>query len=170
MNARDKLIEATVECLTEFGHESCSLKRIAGLAGVNHGLVHHYFGSKESLIVETVRAVERRLHPEIESMEASEAREHLTSLTFLEHGWFFRYITEVIALGGKMPAVAEALRNVFRRRISDIRRAMDVEDENAARAVLCFILGLALYQQVDPDANLAAIFDSAIKRYDNKRP
>ena len=37
--------------LIKEGHRRCKIKFIADYAGVNHGLVHHYFGSKEELMV-----------------------------------------------------------------------------------------------------------------------
>ena len=48
--AEEKLIRAAGELLSEVGPRAASVRAVATRAGVNHGLIHHYFGSKESLL------------------------------------------------------------------------------------------------------------------------
>lgn len=50
VDTEDKLIRATAELLGEVGPNSLSIRVIAERAGVNHGLVHHYFGGKDALL------------------------------------------------------------------------------------------------------------------------
>ena len=66
--AEEKLIVAARDLLAEVGPRATSVRSVAARAGVNHGLVHHYFGSKEALLREgmkrlvhehAVRATER---------------------------------------------------------------------------------------------------------------
>jgi AcrR family transcriptional regulator len=54
--AEDALLDAAERLLVEVGHAGITTRRLAEEAGVNHGLVHYYFGSNESLLV---RALER---------------------------------------------------------------------------------------------------------------
>jgi len=54
--AEDALLDAAERLLVEVGHSGITTRRLAEEAGVNHGLVHYYFGSNESLLV---RALER---------------------------------------------------------------------------------------------------------------
>ena len=51
MDVKDKIIIAAGRCLLEKGSHASSVKAIATMAGVNHGLIHHYFGSKEGLFI-----------------------------------------------------------------------------------------------------------------------
>lgn len=46
----ERLIVAAAELLAEIGPRTVSVRAIAERAGVNHGLVHHYFGGKEALL------------------------------------------------------------------------------------------------------------------------
>lgn len=59
VDTEDKLIAATAELLGEVGPRSLSVRAIAERAGVNHGLVHHYFGGKDALLQ---AAMERLVH------------------------------------------------------------------------------------------------------------
>lgn len=49
-SSEEKLIVAAAELLAEIGPRSLSVRTIAERAGVNHGLVHHYFGGKDGLL------------------------------------------------------------------------------------------------------------------------
>lgn len=44
------LIDAATVLIAERGPNSVTVRMIAERAGVNHGLVHHYFGSKQGLV------------------------------------------------------------------------------------------------------------------------
>jgi|SRR5215217_5684555 len=54
--AEDALLDAAECLLVEVGHAGITTRRLAEEAGVNHGLVHYYFGSNENLLA---RALER---------------------------------------------------------------------------------------------------------------
>jgi len=54
--AEEALLDAAERLLVEVGYAGITTRRLAEEAGVNHGLVHYYFGSNETLLV---RALER---------------------------------------------------------------------------------------------------------------
>ena len=62
-DAEERLVTAAADLLGEIGPRSLSVRTIAERAGVNHGLVHHYFGGKEALLkAAMVRLVEEHAH------------------------------------------------------------------------------------------------------------
>lgn len=63
VDTEEKLIAATAELLGEIGPRTVSVRAIAERAGVNHGLVHHYFGGKDALLR---IAMERLVHEHFE--------------------------------------------------------------------------------------------------------
>jgi AcrR family transcriptional regulator len=54
--AEQALLDAAEQLLVDVGYAGITTRRLAEAAGVNHGLVHYYFGSNEALLV---RALER---------------------------------------------------------------------------------------------------------------
>jgi AcrR family transcriptional regulator len=52
----EALLDAAERLLLELGYSKVTTRRVAAEAGLNHGLVHYYFGSVENLLV---RALER---------------------------------------------------------------------------------------------------------------
>jgi AcrR family transcriptional regulator len=65
--AEEALLDAAERLLVDVGHAGITTRRLAEEAGVNHGLVHYYFGSNESLLV---RALERFTERLIERQRA----------------------------------------------------------------------------------------------------
>ena len=62
----DALVDATIDLLIQRGTD-ISVRQIAAEAGVNHGLVHTYFGSKQSLLAAAVDEVYRRAGADVDA-------------------------------------------------------------------------------------------------------
>ncbi|MEX0673808.1 MAG: TetR/AcrR family transcriptional regulator [Gaiellaceae bacterium] len=59
--AEDGLLDAAERLLVEVGYAGVTTRRLAEEAGVNHGLVHYYFGSIENVLVRTLERFTARL-------------------------------------------------------------------------------------------------------------
>jgi len=59
--AEGALLDAAERLLVEVGYGGITTRRLAEEAGVNHGLVHYYFGSIENLLVRTLERFTERL-------------------------------------------------------------------------------------------------------------
>ena len=66
-SAEETLLDAAERLLVDVGYGGITTRRLAEAAGVNHGLVHYYFGSNENLLV---RALERFTERMIERQRA----------------------------------------------------------------------------------------------------
>jgi AcrR family transcriptional regulator len=61
------LLEAAARLFVQQGPAAVSVRQIAAEAGVNHGLVHQYFGSKEGLVRATLEHLADELAPVAEA-------------------------------------------------------------------------------------------------------
>ncbi len=59
---RKALVDATLRAVGDHGSLTVTMSEIARQAGVSPALAHHYFGSKEQLLIETIRSLLRQLH------------------------------------------------------------------------------------------------------------
>ncbi|MBB4064500.1 transcriptional regulator BetI [Gellertiella hungarica] len=59
---RKALVDAALKAIGDHGSLSVTMSEIARQAGVSPALAHHYFGSKEQLLIETMRSLLRQLH------------------------------------------------------------------------------------------------------------
>ena len=60
--AEEALLDAAERLLADVGYAGVTTRRLAQEAGINHGLVHYYFGSNENLLVQALeRFTERQI-------------------------------------------------------------------------------------------------------------
>jgi AcrR family transcriptional regulator len=87
--SEDALINAAAGLFEEVGPNAVSVRAIAERAGVNHGLVHHYFGSKAGLVQavlerladESAAAIRERGVEAVIDPEDARVRRHVRVLT-----------------------------------------------------------------------------------------
>jgi AcrR family transcriptional regulator len=71
--AEEALFDAAERLLVEVGYAGITTRRLAEEAGVNHGLVHYYFGSNENLLLQMLERFTARLIARQEALYASDA-------------------------------------------------------------------------------------------------
>jgi len=93
VDPRHALMDAAERLLVELGYAGVTTRNLAKEAGVNHGLVHYYFGSMENLFAETLERFTERL---IERQRAM----YQADMPFIEK-WrtAMRYLDEDLASG-----------------------------------------------------------------------
>ena len=67
---RTRILEALHACLLEKPFDRTSIKDIARAAGVNHGLLHYYFRSKEDILLHYIDHVIARYKAMFEKWQA----------------------------------------------------------------------------------------------------
>jgi len=70
--AEEALLDAAEQLLVDVGYAGITTRRLAEAAGVNHGLVHYYFGSNENLLVRALERFTERLIVRQREMYAAE--------------------------------------------------------------------------------------------------
>jgi TetR/AcrR family transcriptional regulator len=71
-DAESALLDAAERLLVETGYARITTRRVAVEAGVNHGLVHYYFGSMENLLVRVLERFTERLIARQRALYAAE--------------------------------------------------------------------------------------------------
>jgi AcrR family transcriptional regulator len=71
--AETALLDAAEQLLIDVGAVGITTRKLAEEAGVNHGLVHYYFGSIENLLVRTLERFTERLTERQQEMYAADA-------------------------------------------------------------------------------------------------
>jgi len=162
-NTRDKLMDATVRCLLEHGHAGCTVKQIARLAGVNHGLVHHYFGSKEQLMLEVLQREAGRIEAELDAVSDSADFRVFARQRIVNNPPMMRLMVESMSMAEQMPALAEAVREIIRRRADHFQRTLGLPDRGTALVVMSCVLGLALFSRAEPEVDVAASLETVLR-------
>ncbi len=151
MGTKEKLIDAADRCLLERGAHATCVKAVAECAGVNHGLIHHYFGSKEGLFIELAKKKFEKIKPAFDFSPESE--EDITR--YLKDGIVpsLRMMLELRAMSFHMPGLRvqmEALAIELRGMLVDL---LQIEEEKAL-ILMGSVLGLGFHSFLEPEIDL----------------
>src|SRR5580698_7278418 len=115
--AEEALLDAAERLLADAGYARITTRLLASEAGVNHGLVHYYFGSNDNVLLQALERFTQRLIARQRDLYASDmpfVEKWRTAMRFLtnedigyEKIWF-----ELQALGWNDPDVRERLARV----------------------------------------------------------
>lgn len=114
------LLDAAERLLVSDGHARISTRRVAREAGVNHGLVHYYFGSMEELFVQVLERFTARLIERQREMYAADVRfidKWRTAWRFQEEdldAGYPKIWLELQAMAWNQPELGERLERVNR--------------------------------------------------------
>jgi AcrR family transcriptional regulator len=115
--AEEALLDGAERLLLEVGYAGITTRRLAEEAGVNHGLVHYYFGSNEALLVRALeRFTERLIDRQRELYAADEpfVEKWRTAMRYLidEDATYEKIWLELQALAWNNPDLRERLARV----------------------------------------------------------
>lgn len=167
-DARAKLIAAGFRVLSERGYDATTVKEVAKEAGVNQGLVHYYFGSKDGLLLAVTDEAFRQYSAELQRLREETPLEGLADASFAwgerllrEAPEQYRLRFELFALGLRNKELQEAVSGMARRGADEVALSLarvrsgakgavePLDRELAAILVACFD-GLALRHLLDP--------------------
>ena len=136
--AEEAFLDAAERLLVEVGHEGITTRRLAEEAGVNHGLVHYYFGSMENLFVRVLERFTDRLIERQRAMYAQElpfVEKWRQAMRYLDEDRPYQKIwLELTALSWNRPELRERIahvdeqwRAVLTEALEQARREHDVD-------------------------------------------
>jgi AcrR family transcriptional regulator len=153
----EALLDAAERLLVEVGYAGISTRRLAAEAGVNHGLVHYYFGSLEQLLVQVLERFTARMIERQRALYAAEtpfiekwrtAMRYLVSDSDYQKVWW-----ELQALSWNRPGLRERVASVeaeWRAVLTDAlaepreRYGLDIPLEALVSLVMTFNSGIIL--------------------------
>jgi len=115
--AEEALLDAAERVLVDAGYAAITTRRLAEEAGVNHGLVHYYFGSVEKMLVRTLERFTERLIARQREMYAADVpflEKWRTAMRYLmsEDVAYEKVWLELQALAWNQPDLREHLAQV----------------------------------------------------------
>ena len=170
---KQKILDGARKSLVKEGHRRSTIKVIADYAGVNHGLVHHYFGSKEELMVALIQHQSQQVlpvifrdHPEwLVELQQGRRPKDLVKMNqkqlgelmrtgmdrfFSVYDDFDKILSEFVAMSAEMPKVAGKLRGVLRKRRKLLGLIFDNNNPGFATLMMASLTGLLLHYRLDP--------------------
>jgi len=116
--AIEAFLDAAERLLIEVGYAGITTRRLASEAGLNHGLVHYYFGSLDEVLVQALQRFTARLIERQRAMYETDApflEKWRRAMEYLEQDLAAGYpkiLLELQALGWNRPQIRERLARV----------------------------------------------------------
>lgn len=167
---RTHILEALHVCLTEKPFDQTSIKDIAHAAGINPGLIHYYFRSKEDILLHYIDHVIRYYKAIFEQWLVEKQTEGVAGIDLVTA--FFDSINDLITLDRQLsvvfielweiavynPAVRDRLRQAYREWMDALAFILQgaTADPTAAKrisiAIVAFLEGISMFSVIlDPD-------------------
>ena len=131
IEATDALLDAAESMLVDVGYGAITTRRLAERAGVNHGLVHYYFGSMEDLLLRVVERFTDQLIERQKAMYAADVpfiekwRQAMRYLDEDAESGYQKVWLEMQAMAWNNEAIRDRVQHVSRRWIDVVSPAFD---------------------------------------------
>ena len=171
--AEKALLDAAERLLVDSGQARITTRRLAEEAGVNHGLVHYYFGSNENLMVRALERFTERLIARQRELYAADmpfVEKWRTAMSYLvgEDLAYQKIWLELQAIGWNNPDLRQRLaavnaewREVLTEAFAEPHRRLGIELslEAIVALVMTFNLGIIVERLGGIDAGHAELLE-----------
>lgn len=175
-----RIVEAMRRSVAQRGVAASTFDHVAGEAGVSRGLLHYYFGTKESLLAEVVRReCDLRislLETQLQGAESADAFVELLRVALeemhAEDPDFVALLFELFTMSRHNPELAERFREILERTREHVAAVIGakhaegvIEIHAPAEAIVDVIFaigdGLALRMLAEPDRDFSEAIGTA---------
>jgi AcrR family transcriptional regulator len=130
--AADAILDAAEQLLVDVGYAGITTRRLAEQAGVNHGLIHYYFGSMEEVLLQTLERFNDRLIERQRAMYSADVPfidKWRAAMRFMDEdvdSGYEKIRFELHALGWNRPEFQHRLQRVHQEWMDVLRPAFEV--------------------------------------------
>ncbi|MDH5559569.1 MAG: TetR/AcrR family transcriptional regulator [Deltaproteobacteria bacterium] len=152
MDTKEKILVGAKRLLLKKGQQGFTVRGVAEEAGVNHGLVHHYFGSKENMILEMIEYENCAIMPLLRQPEKTEDHEAFKEKfvqNVVKDPDKVRMIVEFYNMGQSLPAVREKLKESIIKRREMMSQVFGITDEVDKKLFQALFFGSIMQTHVD---------------------
>lgn len=168
LNTKNKILSGAKSLLLKCGHDEFTIRAIATTAGVNPGLVHHYFGSKEKLILALIDFIfsESRLYSlhSRDYMELLDIRGCDMQQLMNKSLDFFRAFIELVYLSKHSLLIRKKLKDVLGKQWRYFTATLGNSWEREYCLEFAGVLGVILLGRVDNTLDEKALIHSLLNR------
>jgi AcrR family transcriptional regulator len=176
------IVDAMRESVAEVGIAESTFERVAAKAGVSRGLLHYYFGTKERLLVEVIKAdTEIRIDELGGTLRAARTLDEVIGAffstfqnTLSEQRGYVYMVSELFVAGRHSPELQRELGELYSRARSEFAEILRQKEREGvlklrfeAEAVISYLFsagdGGAIQQLSDPTLDLLAVTGTGLE-------
>ena len=168
---RQRLLEATIDCLAELGYARMSTNDVVRRTGVSRGALAHHFPSKAHLVAEAAAfLISRRIKYTVDKIRKLGKNNH-DFRTQIETEWkayekWFPANIEFMVASRTDPELRDHFSSAidrYAKELEEMQMDTSQHDKIVQYVMGCFIRGLCLERLVNPDELIDEIFDEFVR-------
>jgi AcrR family transcriptional regulator len=169
MNTKDKILEGAKSYLLKHGQVGFTVRSVATEAGVNQGLVHHYFGSKENLVLELIDSVVTKPFAIAKELIAGQPKSEIRNVilnVLLRNNELINLLIEFIYFAQHSPAIKSKIKLVMQERREYFANALGIKDESDKYAFNAGLFGIILVNRIDEKNDIETSISKLFERFE----
>jgi len=168
MKTKEKILVGAKQYLLAHGQAGFTIRAVALEAGVNKGLVHHYFGSKENLVLELIDYVAafpfELLKQVIAEKTHDEVKEVIIEL-ILKNTDLVNMIFEFLYFARHSEKIKDKLRLVAKERRELVATYFGIEDLQEKYTLNAGIFGIVFFSRLEEDIDIGLALNKFFHRF-----
>lgn len=169
MKTKEKILLSAKNYLLKSGEAGFTVRSIAAEAEVNQGLIHHYFGSKENLILELIDYVFAAPFEEVKRQTSKEKNKEIKDVVLdvvLHNKELMKLIIKFINFAQYSELVRNKMKNIIAERRDYVTSLVGIEDRDTKILVTSSVLGIILLSQIDDAIDIERGFKYLFNQFD----
>ena len=168
MKTKEKILLGAKNYLLKNGQEGFTVRAIAAEAGVNQGLVHHYFGAKENLIFELIDYVATAPFEEIKNHIVGKSKEEVKDLIldiFLTNSDLVNLIIEFVAFARRSDRIRVKMRGIMLERRDFLASFLGITDLEDKITLSSGVFGIIFISRIDETVSIEKAIVQLFNRF-----
>lgn len=171
MKTKEKILIGAKNYLLKNGQEGFTIRAIAAEAGVNQGLVYHYFGAKENLILALIDYVAAAPFEEIKKQIVRRNRKEVGEIVLeilLSNSDLMNMIIEFVTMARRSEPIREKMRSIMIERREFLTDFLGVTDPEEKVALNSGVFGIILMSRIDSSVSIEKALIKFLKGFNVK--
>lgn len=168
MKTKDRILQGAKQYLAEHGLAGFTVRSVAKEAGVNQGLVHHYFGSKENLVLELIDHVVEAPFEQVKKTALDKSTEEIRTIILkylLQNNELINLMIEFIYLAQHSPVIREKIKQIMKVRREFFTGLLGIENEEDRYAFNAGIFGIIFVHRIDGKVDVNTAIRKLFERF-----
>ncbi len=169
MKTKERILAGAKQYLLDHGQAGFTIRAIAKEADVNKGLVHHYFGSKENLVLELIDYVVEAPFVEMKKTMSGKSQEDVKNLilNLLRNNTdLVNMIFEFMYFAQHSERIKEKLRNIARERRDFIASCFGVDDPQKKYTLNSGVFGIIFFSRLETEIDIDAALTMLFRKFE----
>lgn len=168
MKTKEKILIGARDFLLKYGQAGFTVRSVANESKVNQGLIHHYFGSKENLVLELIDYISIEPFERAKEMAKNVSRSEIKNIileVLLKNSQLMNLLIEFFYFAQHSPTIKDKLKSVMKERREFISNALGIKEEEDKYFLNAAIFGAVFVNRIDDKVGVENLIKKVFERF-----